>query len=40
VIVDDRIDGVVAALKDAGIEAVEIREDEIWRAVVARRTCF
>jgi ribosomal protein L11 methyltransferase len=37
-IVEERIDDVLAALKDTGFEIVEVRCDEIWRAVVGRKT--
>lgn len=36
-IVDELLPVVLAAIGNAGFERVEIREEEIWRAIVARR---
>jgi ribosomal protein L11 methyltransferase len=36
-IVDELLPGVLEALVGAGLELIEIREDEIWRAIVARK---
>jgi ribosomal protein L11 methyltransferase len=36
-IVDERLPDVLAALAATGFEIIETREDEIWRAVVARK---
>ncbi len=36
-IVDDRVDEVIEALTAAGFQILEVQEEEIWRAVVARK---
>ncbi len=36
-IIDDRVDDVVCALMSTGFQVVDVREDEAWRAVVARK---
>ncbi|MGC8666835.1 MAG: 50S ribosomal protein L11 methyltransferase [Chthonomonadales bacterium] len=36
-IVHDQLDGVIQALNDAGFLVLEVREDDVWRAILAER---
>ena len=34
---DELLPGVLTAIEESGFELLEVREDEIWRGVIARR---